>query len=159
MLTLKDYIALTLSAFALCFSLYNYYESRRDARAAKIRTIERKRFEETAILSAIIACKLRSEAALAAVRFEAQMAGNAEVERTINERLSSVRESISYYSNAKQEQTNLIAKSVKAGSFEGLLAAEKFVGLMKDCQARADEDEIREANLIAEFRRVLLAAS
>jgi len=159
MLNPKDYITLAFSAVALCLSLYNYYESRKDTRAAKIRTLERMRFEGAAILWTIMASGRRDEAALEAVRFDAQIAGNAEIVRIIDERLSKVKDNLTYFSEIQHQQANSLAKPVKTGSHEALLAAEHFVGLMKQCQARKNETEIQTANLIAGLRRDLLAAS
>jgi hypothetical protein len=156
MLTPKDYITLTLSAIALCLSLYNFYRSRKDARAADIRTIERKRFEAIAITADARASKLRAEAALEAVRFDALLAHDAELVKMVDGQLSLVRKLL----DAVPETDEDVLGAVGKGPLEELLLkVETFVGNAGRSKSNAAEIELTTTNLIADARRKLLAAS
>ena len=100
---------------------------------------------------------MRSEAALEAVRFDAQRAGDADVVRMADTQISSEEKSINSISEIEKQEGRIDA--VVDGTFEELLAVEKLVGSMKTLKANAAEDELRTSNLIATARRKLLAAS
>lgn len=157
MLTPKDYITLALSAIALCLSLYNFYRSRKDARAADIRTIERKRFEAIALTADARASKLRAEAALEAVRFDALLANDAGLVKVIDGQLSSARKLLDA---APETEDDILLGAVGKGPLEDLLLrVETFVGNTGRSKTSAAEFELTTTNLIADARRKLLAAS
>ena len=156
MLTPKDYITIALSSVALILSLYNFYRARKDARAVNIRTIEQKRFEGVAILSEVKAFKMRNEAALEAVRFEAQTAGHADIVAMADEQILRMGKSIDQFSEILEGG---LLKSVVIGTHEELLGVETFLGRVKKHKALTLEDEVKTARVIAAMRQKLLAAS
>jgi hypothetical protein len=160
MLNLKDYIAIAFSAIALSLSLYNFYRSKKDARASNIRTIEQKRFEGVAILSEVRASQLRNQAAFEAVRFEALMAGNADIVRMADSEILGITESINSLSTMQEDD---LLKGEVNGTHDELLKVllnvETFIGIMKKRKAQTVEDEAQTARHIAGYRQNLLATS
>lgn len=148
-----NYIAVALSAIALCLSFYNFYRSRKDARAANIRTIQRKQFEYLAIMTQVVASKLRTETALETVFFDASVAGNADLVNEITEKIKRFDES--YRRTRQMEQDNKPQEPLK-GSPEELLAAETRVGNAERVKALAEEVELREMQFIAYARGKML---
>ena len=156
MFGIKDYITVAFSAIALFLSIYNFYRSRRDGRAADIRTIERKRFEFCAILSEVRAFLFRDQAALDAVRFEAIIAGRADIVALVDKQISSIKESIETLSTLGED--NLLT-AVVDGSPEQLLAVETFLGKLNKRKASAAEYQARTAAMIAGYRQIMQSAS
>lgn len=156
MFEIKDYITVAFSAIALFLSIYNFYRSRKDGRAAHIRTIERKRFEFCAILSEVRASLFRGEAALDAVRFEALIARRADIVALVDKQITSVKDSIRSLSTMGEAE---MLEAVVDGSPEQLLAVETFLGKMNARKAREAEYQAQTAGMIAGYRQMMRAAS
>jgi len=152
----KEYITVAFSAIALFLSIYNFYRSRKDGRDSDIRTIERKRFEISAILSEIKAFEFRDRTALDAVRFEAVIARRADLVAMIDRQLALIEESIQRFDT--MDDGDIVTAAV-SGSHKELLAVETSLGRMMDRKARAIASEAQTAGLIAGFRLNMQAAS
>lgn len=166
-LAFKDYVTFALSGGALLLSFYNFYRSRYDIKTAAIRAIAEKKSECETVAWEVTTIHRRNEKELSALRFDArreQVAGvsvgdsGEQIAKVIEFADSSISKQQGAIDGIKEILTEMSQDTTVTGSHAEMLALERILGQLKTMRANALDEEAQISGVIADARRLLIAA-